>query len=560
MSKFFQTPPTLLNQYEEDPVLSSYLKRVLPTETLNEIEPDLVAMGERTINDLMKLSERAEKQKPVHVPYDAWGNRIDQIETSPEWKEFDRISAEEKLVAIGYERKQGVYSRIYQFAKLYLFHPSSAIYTCPLAMTDGAARAIELYGDDHLKATAFKHLTSSDPKTFWTSGQWMTERTGGSDVATTSTEAKLENGKYHLYGTKWFTSATTSQMALTLARTPGAPAGGRGLSLFFVKLRDEDGTLNQIQVNRLKDKLGTWALPTAELDLQGTPAILLGEEGNGIKKFSSLFNITRIYNACCAIANMRRGIALAQSYAQNRIAFGKPLIEHDLHVETLAELEVQFEACFLLTFRTIELLGKEELGNATPEESALLRLLTPITKLFTAKHAVSNSSEVLESFGGAGYVEDTGLPRLLRDSQVLAIWEGTTNVLSLDMLRALEKEQALEPFFNDLADKIKNVSSKELSKLADFVQEDAKNAESSLVAILSSSQEDQRAVARDISFTLAHLYTAALLIEHADWALKVENSSRFAVVAARWCERKLVILKTSNQVRRNQSKSILQKE
>src|SRR5205085_9821784 len=155
----------------------------------------------------------------------------------------------------------------------------------------------------------------------------------------------------------------------------GAPAGGSGLSVFLITLRDRNGMLRNIRVERLKDKLGTRALTTAELTLEGTPARLVGGQGDGIKKISTLFNITRVYNAVAAVAGMRRAIALATDYAKRRTAFGKPLIEHPLHVETLADLSLRFRACFLLAFRVVELLGREECGQASETELQLLRLL-----------------------------------------------------------------------------------------------------------------------------------------------------------------------------------------
>src|SRR5207249_1007621 len=148
------------------------------------------------------------------------------------------------------------------------------------------------------------------------------------------------------------------------------------------------------------------------------------------------------YNAVAAVSTMRRAIALARDYASRRVAFGKPLAEHPLHAETLAELEVEYRAGFHLAFHAGMLLGKDECESASEEEVQLLRLLIPLAKLYTGKQAVAVASEVVEAFGGAGYVEDTGIPRLLRDAQVLAIWEGTTNVLSLDVLRVMEKTDA----------------------------------------------------------------------------------------------------------------------
>ena len=535
MSDFFQSPPELANSYESDALLRSYVRRRFPAEMHQDFERDYRRLGHRAVTDILALARSAEKAPPIHIPYDPWGNRIDEIEVSDAWTRLDRISAEEGIVATGYERKHGALSRVDQFIRLYLFHPSSAIYSCPLAMTDGAARLIEVYGDDSLKTGALSHLTSRDPAKFWTSGQWMTERTGGSDVSGTSTVAKLENGEYRLYGTKWFTSATTAQMAMTLARIEGAPEGSAGLSLFYIETRDSEGRLKNIRVNRLKDKLGTRALPTAELTLEGTPAKLVGGPGDGVKKISTLFNVTRIYNACCSVGNMRRGISLARDYATKRRAFGKSLSEHALHLETLASLEVEFEAAFHLLFRVVELLGKEELGEATSEESAILRLLTPIAKLYTAKQSVAVASEVLESFGGAGYVEDTEIPVLLRDSQVLSIWEGTTNVLSLDTLRAITRENALAPFIRDTRTRLGAIRSAELKS----------SAQETLSALTRIEQYAQRAAgepgefssagARGFSYSLARVAIAGLMLEHAEWSLTHEKSDRALHAAQRWC-------------------------
>ncbi len=561
MGDFFQNGPELKNQYDDDRILRAYLKRRLPKAMLDEIEPGLRKLGERAVGDLYAFGLEAEAQEPEHVPYDPWGRRIDDIKVSPAWYALDRVAAEEGIVATGYERKHGGLSRVHQFARLYLYHPSSAIYSCPLAMTDGAARAIELYGDDELKASAYRHLTSTDPKTFWTSGQWMTEREGGSDVGNSATVAKLdENGQYRLYGTKWFTSATTSQMAMTLARIEGAPEGSRGLSLFYLELRDENGKLQNIRVNRLKDKLGTRALPTAELTLDGTPAKLVGGEGHGVKKIASLFNITRMYNATCAVGYMRRGLALARDYARKRSAFGKLLQDQPLHVETLADLEVNMEGNFLLTFRLVELLGKDEVGEATADEAAVLRMLTPIAKLFTAKEGIGHTSEVLECFGGAGYVEDTGIPKLLRDAQVLSIWEGTTNVLSLDTLRAIQKEAAFEPFMRDLRARLAGINHPQLDDAKKKVEAAANAIEAYLPRAMGNGLTFIEAAARKFALALGRTYTASLMFEHAQWSAKEEGDMRSVEAAIRWCNRALADLPNTDESHRAASRALAMDE
>jgi putative acyl-CoA dehydrogenase len=530
MSDFYQDPPRLDNQYTSDALLRSFLRRRLPAAMLAEIEPGLRRLGERAVTDVLALGDAAEANPPHHVPYDAWGRRTDDVIVSDAWRALDRISADEGLVATAYERRHGALSRIHQMAKIYLFHASSATYSCPLAMGDGAARFLEVHGADNAAArSAFEHLTSRDPDRFWTSGQWMTERTGGSDVAQTTTVARPDHaGGYRLYGTKWFTSATTSQMAMALARIEGAPPGGRGLSVFLIELRDEGGALRGIRVNRLKEKLGTRALPTAELTLDGTPATLVGGEGDGVRKIAALFNVTRVYNAVAAVSGMRRAVALARDYATRRVVFGKRLIDQPLHAETLSDLEARVRAAFLLTFRVVELTGKQECGEASDAELAILRLLTPVAKLYTAKQAVVVASEALEAFGGAGYIEDTGLPRLLRDAQVLPIWEGTTNVLSLDMWRAIERTGALEPWVDDMRSRLGGMSAGSTAPVEDAVER---------IAGYVTKTEDaaaREAGARRLAFAIAR---TAAAVELLDMAQSDAGDPDAARVAARWVER-----------------------
>ena len=438
------------------------------------------------------------------------------------------------MVATAYEQKHGSLSRVHQCALAYLFTPSTDIYSCPLAMTDGAARTLTVSGNRPLIDRAVPHLITRDPKQFWTAGQWMTELTGGSDVGLSETVAKQEPGSnvFRLYGRKWFTSAIASQMALTLARPEGNPAGGRGLALFYVETRDEQGRPRNIQINRLKDKLGTRKVPTAELTLDGTPAQLVKGSTDGVRNIAPLLNITRLWNGISAVALMRRGLALSFDYASKRTAFGAPLSEKPLHVDTLVTLQAEFEGAFHLAFYVAELTGRSETREISDEDALLLRLLTPIMKLTTAKQAVRVASEVLESFGGAGYVEDTGLPVLLRDSQVLPIWEGTTNVLALDTLRALRADDAdpshgLKRFEAAVMSCVEGVSD---SKVLNVVRASLDHAASWLAHAQGDAVE---AGARRFSLTLGRTMELALLIKQAQWSLDrqaIDSAHRFASV------------------------------
>ena len=519
---FEQTPPKLGNQYEDDRVLRSYLRRVLPPEMLREIEASLVEMGRLAGGELYELQLADRLNEPRLTQWDAWGNRIDKIEVTPLWRMAERIAVEHGVVATAYEQKHGSLSRVHQCALAYLFTPSTDIYSCPLAMTDGAARTLLGSGNQALIDRAVPHLITRDPDQFWTAGQWMTELSGGSDVGISETVAREDrcedpkSGSYRLYGRKWFTSAISSQMALTLARPEGNPPGGRGLALFYLETRDEQGRPRNIEVNRLKDKLGTRKVPTAELTLTGTPAQLVQGTTDGVRNIAPLLNITRLWNGISAVALMRRGIALSSDYAGKRVAFGAPLSEKPLHLDTLAGLEAESEAAFHLAFYVAELTGRSETGEITEDESALLRLLTPVMKLTTAKQAVAVSSEVLESFGGAGYVEDTGLPMLLRDSQVLPIWEGTTNVLALDTLRALN-DNSFRAYHSAV------------TKLSGTVPAALAHARDWYTRI--SDRSVLEAGARRLALTLGRTMELALLINHAEATQDshtTANARRFA--------------------------------
>lgn len=553
MNDFIQTGPTLpANTFSGDRLLQALLRRHLPADQWQTARGELERIGARAAGEFLAWADDAETHPPRHVPFSPWGERVDEILTAPGWLALERASAEEGLVATGYERRFGALSRLHQFAQLYLFHPSSAYYTCPLAMTDGAARLIEVHGDAELRERALPRLTSRDPARFWTSGQWMTERSGGSDIGNTETVARLENGTWRLYGTKWFTSAVGSQMAMTLARIEDAAgqrvAGSRGLSLFYLELRRADGRLDRIEVLRLKDKLGTRALPTAELRLAGVPARLVGQPGEGVKRIATLFNVTRLYNACTTVGAWRRLLDLSIDYAGKRRAFGKLLLEHPLHSRTLAEAALQFRACFHLAMHTALLLGREEVpGDDEGDPAAtraLLRLLTPVAKLYCAKKNMAATSELIESFGGAGYIEDTGLPRWLRDNQVLCIWEGTTNVLSLDVLRAIGREEALPYFLRDVEARLRPLPDSPARR----------NCLEALAALQRHAQAmpgfdaaDLEYQARDLAFTLGNLMAASLMLEHAHAA---PDDPAAVPAAERFCARRLFQLRDAGEQER----------
>lgn len=355
-------------------------------------------------------------------------------------------------------------------------------------MTDGAAKLLSQHSSsdaitEKTLSEACNRLKSNDPKCAWTSGQWMTERSGGSDVSGTETiatyassdeAASLGLGPWIINGFKWFSSATDSSMSILLAQTP------KGLSTFFVPMRrlvsakpDAEQELNGIFIQRLKNKFGTKSLPTAELEIINARAFLIGEEGKGIQEISTILNISRLWSAVSAVGYLGRSLAIARAYAEVRevgAGRGKRIMLRDnpLHMNTLAKITGEYHAMMLFAFFVAWLLGLEEASgpssapsnlrhavisrlepDARKDVSLLLRVLTSVLKAAVCKRSIHCLQECMEALGGIGYldnVEDESLniARLYRDCCVLSIWEGTTDVLATDTIRVLKGRTGAE--------------------------------------------------------------------------------------------------------------------
>ncbi len=543
---FVQAPPVLNNQYLDDRVLRSYLRRILPPATLAAIESDLTDLGEFAVTAWSQARSR-DPAEPRLTQWNAWGERVDRVELTPAWQAAQPVAARYGLIAAGHESTHGTAARVHQFAMVYLFHCASEFYTCPLAMTDGAVSAIKASGNQRLIERALPHFLSRDPAQHWICGQWMTENAGGSDVSATETTAREENGRWRLHGRKWFTSAINAQAALALARPHDAQPGADNLALFYIEPRKPDGRWRNIQIDRLKHKLGTRELPTAEIHLHGTPAELVGEARHGVRAIAPMLNITRTWNAVGALATMRRGIALARDYADRRVVFDRPLAEQPLHQDTLARMQAEFEAAFHLTFFATELLGRAQTGQADETQQHLLRLVTPLLKLWTGKLAVTIASETCECFGGAGYLEDSGIPQLLRDAQVWSIWEGTSNVQALDFLRAFRATGGLQPILSAQRTILSQVQAPELEGCVRIARDAVTRIAEWLQKATVGERESLEAGALDVAISLARTLALSLLTRHAAWALRAERDPRPAAAARRFAEHGLVRLKVNGR-------------
>jgi hypothetical protein len=311
---------------------------------------------------------------------------------------------------------------------------------------------------------------------------------------------------------------------------PGRPEGNRRARGRFSPKRATRGGRTH-PGEPLKDKLGTRKVPTAELILDGTPAELVAGTGDGVRNIAPMLNVTRTWNSVAACAFARRGLALSRDYAGKRVAFSAPLAEKPLHADTLAGLEAEFLGALHLTFCVVELMGREEAGKASAEQKNLLRLLTPVAKLLTGRQVVHILSEVIESFGGAGYVEDTGLPLLLRDAQVLPIWEGTTNVLSLETLRALDAVGGLAVLKREIGIWLREVREPDLIKISAQIERAVEQAEAWVTKAKGDALE---AGARRFAMTLGRAVELALLAQHGQWSLEEEKDPLARAAARRF--------------------------
>ncbi|HKR65917.1 MAG TPA: acyl-CoA dehydrogenase family protein [Thermoanaerobaculia bacterium] len=426
--------PPDTSYWDASPDFRALCKRKLDAAAFAWAEPQLASMGERAAKEVAPLAAIADREGPRLVTHDARGERIDRVDYHPAYREMERIAYGLGMIAMKYETHEHAHaSTLTGFALGYLFAMAECGLYCPLCMTDGVARVLTRHGTHEQVMRVVPHLTSRDASTLWTGGMFLTERAGGSDVGANQTIArKHADGTWRLTGQKWFCSNVSAEAVLVTARVEGE--GTRGLRTFLMLTRDNPG----FTIERLKEKLGVRSMATGEVTLRDA----IAEEVGGFAAMTDMLNLSRLYNAVASIGVIGRAVYEARHYIQRREVFGRPVIEWPLAQETFFDLEAEHVAAMLLTFEAVESLGRADAGDRDAQR--LARLLTPIVKATTGKLAVPCVSEAMELIGGNGYIEEHPMPRLLRDAQVLPIWEGTTNILMLDALRVMQKDGAHE--------------------------------------------------------------------------------------------------------------------
>ncbi|MCU1228539.1 MAG: acyl-CoA dehydrogenase domain protein [Acidobacteria bacterium] len=441
--------PPDVSFWDASPRFRELCARYLSTAAYAWAEPRLQSMGLRAAREVSPLAWTADREPPRL--------RGNVVEYHPSYREMEEIAYGSGMIAIKYrEHEHRGESPFIGYAIGYLFAMAEAGLYCPLCMTDGVARVISRHGTADQIARVVPHLTATDRASLWTGGMFLTERAGGSDVGANETTARRDaDGTWRLNGQKWFCSNVDAEAVLVTARPEGAAEGTRGLRTFLMLTRGNDGVI----IERLKEKLGVRSMPTGEVMLRDAVA----EEIGDFRAMAEMLNLSRLYNAVASVAVIGRAIHEARWYAERRRAFGRAVSEHPLAQETLRDLEAEHAAALALTFDAVDALRAADAGDAAA--ALRLRILTPIAKAVTGKLAVPCVSESMELIGGNGYIEEHVMPRLLRDAQVLPIWEGTTNILVLDTMRAAQKERAHEPMLARIGGATAESLSRELENL-----------------------------------------------------------------------------------------------
>ncbi len=522
-----------INFYTADPDLAFLLERHLSAEDNERAQRILTDMGAVASQKMDQLAELANRQGPTLVQFDKRGQRIDEVVFHPAYHQLERIAYQDFAIAACSHREgalgwPGRVPQPVKFALGYLGMQAESGVFCPVSMTDAFARVLERYASEPLKRRFLPALTALTLAELEQGAMFLTEKQGGSDVGLTATVAKRRSSidsssgdlqpEWELWGDKWFCSNVSAELILMLARPEGAPAGTRGLGLFLVpKLLDngpDDGTRNAYSINRLKDKLGTRSLATGEVTLHGAQAYQVGNLERGFVQMTEMINCTRIWAAIGSLAAMRRSYLEALIHTRSRVVFGRTLAEHPLMRRQLVDLLVEVEGCAALAFETAALLERVD-SHGAEEDHRLLRIMTPLAKYYIPKRGEYVTLEALEMRGGNGYVEDWVNPRMLRDCIVNVIWEGSSNVIVLDVARAIAREGAGAALFGMLHQRLQALEQPIIAPVAQQVQSLVQQLAGRLQELATLDQESAQLPMRGLVERMAQLTIMTLLLEQA---------------------------------------------
>src|SRR6201996_532392 len=429
---------TGMNFYRADPALTDLLRLHLPEPVFRHIEPHLDRLGGLAGGHLDECARLADRHGPVLHQRDRFGGDSQHIEYHPAYRELEKAAFGEfgihamslRKGILGWPDKYPVTAK---HAFTFLFNQAEFGLGCPINVTDGCAKLLSNFGSEALKARYLDGLTQTDMDRLTQGGQFMTEKEGGSDVGKLTTTAVPEGDHWRLSGEKWFCSNADAEVVMLLARPQGAQGGTRGVGLFLMPRRLDDGSPNHYRIVRLKDKLGTRSMATGEIQLEGAIAYAVGKLDRGFVQMAEMVNSSRLSNGVKSTALMRRAHHDAMAVARGRVVFGSRIIDMPLARRQLMKIMLATEQALSMSFLTADALDRAEAGSQ--DAALLLRILTPTLKFRATRDARKVCGDAMEMRGGIGYIEEFATARLLRDAHLGSIWEGTGNIVAIDALK-----------------------------------------------------------------------------------------------------------------------------
>ena len=517
------------NWYECDPTLQFLMRRHLGTDGLAWATPHLTALGELMGGPIAERAEETDRNPPRLERYDRWGHEVSRVVMPPTFEASRR-----DLIATGFgspafraqARHAGVDPAPLSAAWSYLLDQAEIGMACALGTGgDMVVRLTEEFAPDDVKARVRERFAAGENS--GEAAQLLTERTGGSDLAALETTATADGDAWRLNGFKWFASNANGSVFVVLAKPEGAPDGIRGIAPFLVLWERRDGGRNGIRIRRLKDKLGTKAVASAEVEFADAEAFMLAPgatsattdaagDGRGLARMMELTNGARLGIAMMGLGCARRALVESLCYAHAREAFGSELANHPLMQRKLAELIVEVEAAQALTFDGF-------LGSR-------LRIGAPLIKLRAARLGITAASDAIEIHGGNGYIEQWPVARLLRDAQVNTIWEGPDNILCLDVRRGIERDGAAEPFLDRLRTAAGQAPDGD-EPTSDLVRQRIDELAKAVDAWRALDRTTAEARLFALAQFMVDVYAAALLLEQAGWERATLGTDRKALIA-----------------------------
>jgi acyl-CoA dehydrogenase len=517
-----------LNLFSADPSFGELLSLYLEPRLFAHLRPHLERLGELAGSVLDDDALTADKNPPVLHNRRRTGENAQWIEKHPAYGRLEQTAfGDYGLAAMSH--RGGVLGwpdrmpPAVKYALTYLYVQAEFGVCCPLSMTDATARTLSKFGDASLVGRYLPGLIAQDLDSLTQGAMFMTEQGAGSDVGATLTRAVRKGSHWLLYGDKWFCSNADAGVALVLARPEGAPGGTKGLSLFLLPRLLSDGSANKYTIVRLKEKLGTRDMPSGEITLEGATAYMVGDAERGFLQMADMINMSRLSNGMRAAGMMRRALTEALFISTRRSAFGKTLIELPLMRRQLLKLMLPTEAARSVMLYTAAELAKADAGDEGARKR--VRILTPLFKFRGCRDARRVTGDAMEVRGGAGYIEEWSDARLVRDAHLGSIWEGTSNIVAQDVLRAIKREGALEALRPALDAMISSVGNDalraalaaSLARACEFAQQ--------------SAQSGDAAHARQAATGLYYAAAAAILASEGTQLAKSGDARRLLLAA-----------------------------